>query len=147
MADTHAIILYDGVCALCNRLNQFTLKRDKRGVFRFAPLQSEFAREILVRHSADPADLDTFYVVTNHGGDKERLRSRARGALFVLWTIGGLWRVFTIFSILPTFLLNIGYRIIACSRYRLFGKYDQCVLPKPEWADQFIAAESSSSHK
>ena len=59
MLGAHPITLYDGVCGLCNRLNQFTLKRDKRGVFRFAALQSSFARELLARHGANPDDLDT----------------------------------------------------------------------------------------
>ncbi len=135
------IILYDGVCALCNRINQFTLKRDKQGVFRFAALQSTFAREILLRHGADPDELDTFYVVTNHGETSERLRNRSRAALFVLRTLGGFWRVLSVIGILPTFLLDLGYRLIANNRYRLFGKHDQCVLPDPKWEDRFIAAK------
>ena len=137
----HPIILYDGVCGLCNRLNQFTLSRDKRGVFRFAALQSSFARELLTRHDANPDDLDTFYVVTDHGGAAERLRSRARAALYVLRVLGGPWRIFTVFGILPTFMLNLGYRFIARTRYRLFGKHDQCLLPEPGWKERFIAVE------
>jgi len=62
---THPILLYDGVCGLCNRLNQFVLKRDPTGIFRFASLQSELAARILQRHGADATDLDTVYVVVN----------------------------------------------------------------------------------
>jgi predicted DCC family thiol-disulfide oxidoreductase YuxK len=138
---THPVILYDGVCGLCNRLNQFVLKRDKQGRFRFATLQSDYAREILLRHSADPADLDTLYVVTDLGGPNERARKMARAALFVLWTIGGAWRLFVIFGILPTFLLNLGYRLVAANRYRFFGKSEQCMIPDPKWRDRFIESE------
>ncbi len=135
------VILYDGVCGLCNRLNQFVLKRDKRGRFRFAALQSDYARDVLKKHSFDPADLDTLYVLTNPGTPQERVRKMARAALFVLWTIGGAWRLFFVFSILPTFLLNIGYRIVAGNRYRFFGKSEQCMVPDRKWQDRFIQAE------
>lgn len=141
MSTAHPIILYDGVCGLCVRLNQFTLKHDKRGVFRFAALQSAFARDLLTRHSADPDTLDTFYVVTDPGKVGERLYSRARAALYVLQILGGPWRVLTVFGILPTCILNVGYRLIARTRYRFFGKYDQCVVPDPAWKERFIAFE------
>ena len=141
MSAAQPIILYDGVCGLCNRLTQFALKRDMEGVFRFAALQSRFAREILMRHGTNADDLDTFYVVTDHGEAGEHLRSRARAALYVLRLLGWPWRVLTVFGVLPTFILNLGYRLIARSRYRLFGRYDQCLVPDPAWKDRFIAAE------
>jgi predicted DCC family thiol-disulfide oxidoreductase YuxK len=141
MDTPHPIILYDGVCGLCNRLIQFILKRDKLGVFHFAALQSEFARDILIRHSASPDDLDTLYIVLNHGSPDERLLSEATAALHVLRVIGGAWRALTVFGIFPTSLLNIGYRFIANNRYRLFGQHDQCLLPEPEWKQRFIATE------
>lgn len=125
---------------MCNRLNQFVLKRDKQERFQFAALQSDYAREVLERHSADPSDLDTLYVLTDIGGPHERARSMARAALFILWTIGGVWRLSCVLSIFPTFLLNIGYRIVAGNRYRLFGKSEQCMLPDPKWQDRFIDA-------
>ena len=133
------IILYDGVCGLCNRLNQFVLRRDRSATFRFAALQSPLARDILQRHGADPDALDTFFVVTDCGTDEERLRNRASAMLFVLKTLGGVWRLFTAFGILPTFVLNLGYRLVARNRYKLFGKYDQCLLPPEEWKDRFLA--------
>jgi len=62
----HSILLYDGVCVLCNRLVQFILRRDREAIFRFAALQSPFAARILSRHGANPTDLDTVYLVLNH---------------------------------------------------------------------------------
>jgi len=144
MNTAHPIILYDGVCGLCNRLIQFTLKRDKHSTFRFAALQSTFARDLLTRHSINPDHLDTFYVVTDQGSREERLHSRARAALYVLRVLGGPWRILTVFGVLPTFILDLGYRLVARSRYRLFGKYDHCVIPKPQWKERFIASESDA---
>ena len=141
MAEPNLIILYDGVCGLCNRLNQFTLRRDKRGVFRFAALQSEFARALLKPHGANPEDLDTFYVVLGKETPQERLLARSRAALYVLGTIGGPWKLLTIFSLLPTFILDFLYRVIARNRYSMFGRYDHCLLPDPNWKDRFIATE------
>ena len=85
----HPIILYDGVCGLCNRLNQFVLRRDREGIFRFASLQSPLAARILARHGSNPQDLDTVYVVLNHDLTKqaqwdERLLPRSEAVIFVL---------------------------------------------------------------
>ena len=68
---THPILLYDGVCGLCNRLNQFVLRRDPEGVFRFASLQSALAARILARHGANSADLNSLYA----GGDPSLARN------------------------------------------------------------------------
>jgi len=141
MAEPNPIILYDGLCGLCNRLNQFTLRRDKRGVFRFAALQSEFARALLKPHGANPEDLDTFYVVLGKETPQEHLLARSQAAFYVLGRIGGSWKLLTIFSLLPTFILDFLYRVIARNRYAMFGRHDHCVLPDPNWKDRFIATE------
>src|SRR5262245_22563749 len=114
------LILYDGVCGLCNRLNAFVLPCDPTGVFDFAPLQSETARSILLRFGRDSSSLDTFYVVEDYRSGAPRLWSKARAGLFVARQIGGLWRLLTIFGVLPDFLLNFVYDLIARHRYRIF---------------------------
>lgn len=141
----HPIILYDGVCGLCNRLNQFTLTRDKREEFRFAALQSSFAREILLRHRANPDDLSTLYVVTNPGSTEEKLHRRARAALLVLRRLGGFWAAVSILRVLPTFLLDLAYRAIASNRYRLFGRQEHCLLPPSQWRERFISTQPDDS--
>src|SRR5208337_2137115 len=80
----HPILLYDGVCGLCNRLVQFILRRDGAGVFRFASLQSALAAGILGRHGADARDLNTVYVVVNYELPDERLLARSDAVIFVL---------------------------------------------------------------
>jgi predicted DCC family thiol-disulfide oxidoreductase YuxK len=132
------LLLYDGVCGLCNRLNGFVLPRDPGGVFHFAPLQSETARSILLRFGRDSGSLETFYVVEDYRSAAPRLWSKARAGLFVARQIGGVWRLLTIFGILPDFLLNFVYDLIARHRYRIFGRYDVCLMPKPEYKARFV---------
>src|SRR4051812_27497763 len=91
----HPILLYDGVCGLCNRLVQFILQHDQKAVFRFASLQSGLAQRILPRHGAQAEDLDSVYVVLNfspHDGSGESVLSRSEAILFVLKQLGGSWR-------------------------------------------------------
>lgn len=133
------ILFYDGVCGLCNRLLRFVMRRDRRGVIRFAALQSAFAVETLARHGKDAGRLDTVYVLDDEGG-RETVLWEARAILRVLRELGGGWRVFAaIVGVLPTVVLNLGYRVVARLRYRLFGKYDACPLPSPEERARFVA--------
>lgn len=135
----HPIILYDGVCGLCNRLNQFVLRRDPEGLFRFASLQSPLAARILARHGAKPQDLDTFYVVVNPDQPDEHLWARSDAAIFVLQHLGGFWRLTGFVARrVPKFLRDLGYRIIARNRYRIFGRSDICFLPSPQHRELFL---------
>src|SRR5215470_3804642 len=96
------IVLYDGVCGLCNRLVQFILKRDRRDRFRFAALQSSLAREILQRHGHNPDTLDTVCVVLDSGQSSERVLTRNDAVISVLSDLGGIWRVgATVFRMFP----------------------------------------------
>lgn len=135
----HPILLYDGVCGLCNRLVQFILRRDQAGVFRFASLQSPLASQILARHGADARDLDTVYVVVNGDTPGELLLARSDAVLFVLAQLGGLWRAAgSVFKLLPHSLRNFIYNAIARRRYRMFGRSDACIIPAPDKRDRFL---------
>jgi predicted DCC family thiol-disulfide oxidoreductase YuxK len=136
------VVLYDGVCGLCDRLVQFSLKRDKRGRVRYAALQGPWARATLGRHGKDPEDLDTVYVVVDPEGPGERLVRKGRAILALLGALGLPWSLVAIFSILPTFLLDFFYDRVARNRYRLFGKYDTCQRPDPAHQARFIGDES-----
>jgi predicted DCC family thiol-disulfide oxidoreductase YuxK len=139
MADNHPIILYDGVCGLCNRLVQFVLKRDRADVFRFAALQSEFAAQVLTRHGANPQDLDTMYTVLNYGGPGETLPARSDAVLAVLERLGGMWSALAgVARIFPLRIRNFFYHLVAGTRYRIFGKYDACPLPTPDQRAKFL---------
>jgi predicted DCC family thiol-disulfide oxidoreductase YuxK len=134
---TH-LLLYDGVCGLCNRVNTFVLRRDPGGVFAFASLQSPTGKTLLRRLGKPTEDLTTFYVVTNYRSPSPAVLAKSRAALFVLQTLGGVWRWIAMVGVLPTAVLDIGYDTIARHRYRLFGQYDTCMLPAPEHQQRFI---------
>ena len=132
------LILYDGVCGLCNRLNAFVLKHDQKAQFKFASLQSASGQALLRRYGRNPDDLDTFYVIANYGSDSALLYQRARAGLFVLKTRGVPWSWAGVLGILPDSLLNFGYDRLARNRYRIFGKYEQCMLPSAAHRERFI---------
>ena len=130
------VLLYDGVCGLCNRLVRFVLKRDRRAHFRFASLQSTYAARILKSHGLDPQDLNTLYVV-----EDERLSTRADAVIFIFQELGGLWRVAAAaLRVCPKPLRNWGYNLVARHRYRIFGHYDICLLPENKYQDRFLDA-------
>jgi predicted DCC family thiol-disulfide oxidoreductase YuxK len=132
------LIVYDGVCGLCNRLIGFVLVRDRGRLFEFASLQSEQGREALTAHAQNPDRLDTVYVIVEHRSPRASVLSRARAVLFVLSALGGWWRVPALAGRLPDRALNWGYDIVARSRYRWFGRYERCLVPRPEYRDRFI---------
>ena len=132
------LLLYDGVCGFCNWLVQAVLTHDRTGAFQFAALQSDVARRALEPYGANPDDLDTVYVIENHGTPGARLLSRGRAGLFVLSHLSGPWRLLRVFGVLPSPVLDWGYRLVARHRYRIFGKYDTCPLPDPSVRSRFI---------
>lgn len=132
------ILLYDGVCGLCNRFVQFVLRHDREGRFRFAPLQSGLADTILRRHGRDPAQLSTVVLVLEPDTPSERLLIKARAALYVLRTLGAAGRLLAPLAWLPTPVLDLGYDLVARNRYRVFGQSDQCMMPSPDQRARFL---------
>ncbi len=133
------IILYDGVCGLCNRFVRFVLKRDRRDCFRFAALQSHFAREVLQRHDVDPNLLDTVYLVLDCDRPTERLLSRNDAVSTVLKELGSFsWLWAKLLNFLPRRVRYWQYNLVARNRYRFFGKYDSCPLPDSKDRHKFL---------
>lgn len=131
------VILFDGLCGVCNRFNRFVIDRDARGRFVFAPLQSATARALLAPHGLAPDDLSTLYVVTREPG-AERVLARSDATLFVLDRLGGPWRVLSWLRVLPRGLRDLGYDLFARNRYRLLGRHDACPLPRPGDLERFL---------
>ena len=137
--NVHPIILYDGVCGLCNRFVGFVLKRDPRDQFRFAALQGPLSRVILGRHGLNPDALETVYLVIDYQLPSERLLSRSDAAIAVFARLGGVWqRVSRLMASCPRRIRGWAYNTIAGSRYRYFGKYQSCPLPRPEDRHRFL---------
>jgi predicted DCC family thiol-disulfide oxidoreductase YuxK len=138
-ASPNPIILYDGICGLCNRLVQFVLRHDSGDRFRFASLQSDFTVRLLQRHEVAPENLDTMFVMQDRGLPGERLRCRSDAAVAVLLELGGVWHVFgLVLRVLPGWLRNWGYSLVARNRYRIFGKYDACPIPSEKDRRKFL---------
>jgi predicted DCC family thiol-disulfide oxidoreductase YuxK len=132
------ILLYDGVCGLCNRMVQFVLRRDKERVFRFAALQSALAARVLARHGIRVGEMDTFYVVINFELNDEQVLGRSDAMIFVLKQLG-IWRFSGLFlQFLPRALRDWGYNTVARRRYRIFGRFDSCVVPSSENRERFL---------
>jgi predicted DCC family thiol-disulfide oxidoreductase YuxK len=141
----HPILLYDGVCGLCNRFVQFILRRDSDDQFRFASLQSTLSGRILVRHDVNPGALDTLYVVVNpelagsNGPGSEQLLARSEAAIFVLRRLPGWPGVLAfLLRLMPKFLRDSGYGMVARYRYRIFGRHKTCPLPSAENRERFL---------
>jgi predicted DCC family thiol-disulfide oxidoreductase YuxK len=133
-----ALLLYDGVCALCNGVVKFLLKHDSRDRFRYTPLQSGLGREVLARF-----DIHTFpdgvMLVTDALTPKEHLYRRSDAVAVALQLLGGVWRVLgRLLGLVPRPLRDWGYGIVARFRYRLFGRYDTCPLPPPEQRSRLL---------
>jgi predicted DCC family thiol-disulfide oxidoreductase YuxK len=139
MTISNPIILYDGVCGLCNRLNQFVLKRDRNDRFRFAALQSEFAGKVLQKHGVNPQILDTMYLLLDYSQPDERLAARSDAAVLILAELGGIWRALaSIVRLLPRWFRDKAYNLIARNRYQLFGKYQTCQIPDDRQRHKFL---------
>ena len=127
------ILLFDGVCNLCNSIVQFIIKRDPKGKFKFSSLQSESGQALLRQFGLPTNDFDSFVFIS---GDKYFLKSSA--GLHVLKELGGVWKVFFMFIIFPRPLRDFIYNIIAKTRYRIFGKRDTCMVPTPDIKQRFL---------
>ncbi|BDA78206.1 hypothetical protein LPTSP3_g11360 [Leptospira kobayashii] len=133
MTEPQNILLFDGVCNLCNGVVQFTIKNDPKGKFKFAALQSEAGQSLLRKFNLPKEDFDSFVLVQ---GDRFYLRSTA--GLHVLKELGGLWKIFYILILFPPFLRDFVYTLVAKSRYRLFGRTEACMMPTPELRSRFL---------
>lgn len=137
-SNSNTLVLYDGVCGLCNGLNQFLLKRDQNDNFLFASLQSKFAASLLEIYDIRTVELDTVYVVADYGQPSQRLLSRSDAILHVLGRLGGIWSFFQAGVVLPKSLRDMLYNVVALNRYRVFGKYDVCLMPEERYRKKFL---------
>ena len=128
-----AIILYDGVCGLCNRMVKFTIAHDPEAKFKFAALQSDFGRDMLRKFDLSEKEIDSVVLIKD---DRSYIKSAA--ALRIVRELKGLWKFLYIFAIVPAPIADYFYDIIANNRYKWFGKYDQCMIPTPDIKSRFI---------
>jgi predicted DCC family thiol-disulfide oxidoreductase YuxK len=126
------VILFDGVCNLCNRSVQFVIKRDPQAKFSYASLQSGFGQTLLKQFNLPPGNFNSFILFQDN-----QVYTRSTGALKMLSQLEG-WKWTRIFYIVPGFLRDAVYNIFSKYRYRWFGKMDECMIPTKELQARFI---------
>jgi predicted DCC family thiol-disulfide oxidoreductase YuxK len=133
-----AIIVFDGVCVLCNGWVDFLLKHDHRERYRFAAMQGETGRALLSAHGLDPDDPVSFLLIEHDRGPVPRVSTDTVAIRRVLAGLGGAWRLAALSALVPPFLRDPLYRFVARHRYRWFGRHDACLLPDPAQAHRFV---------
>ena len=128
-----SIILFDGVCNLCNSAVIFVIKRDKKNLLRFAPLQSETAHRLLANYNIQIQGMKSFIFI-----EEGKLYTQSTAALKVCRYFTGLWPLLYGFIIIPSFARDGLYRWIAKNRYKWFGQKNECMIPTPKLQAKFL---------
>jgi predicted DCC family thiol-disulfide oxidoreductase YuxK len=137
-----ALMLYDGLCGVCNTAVQWVIKHDHADRFRFAPQQSAVAAAILSRYGIDHEAMlksNSVYLVLDTGTEHERLLTQSDVTVNLLLMVGGRWRVLgKMLRVVPVFARNAAYRMFARNRYRLTGQYEVCPVPSEAEQMKFV---------
>lgn len=128
------LILFDGVCNLCNASVLYVIKRDKKDMFRFATLQSEIGKQIIQHYRLDTSKTDSILLYSETKG----LSIKSSAALQIAKHLGFPYNLTSIFFIIPPFIRNWVYDYIAKNRYKWYGKKEQCMVPTPELKAKFL---------
>lgn len=132
MADDY-IILFDGVCNYCNSMINFVIRQDKRKKIRYAPLQSDAGQALLLKHNLPKEDFDSFVFI-----EKGKAYLQSTASLKVMNQLPWYWKWFQAFWIVPKFMRDGLYNLVAKNRYKWFGKKDQCMIPTPDIRNRFL---------
>jgi predicted DCC family thiol-disulfide oxidoreductase YuxK len=127
------LVLFDGVCNLCNGAVQFIIKNDKQGKILFASLQSETGQEISSHFGLKTENFDTFVFIEN-----QKPYTRSTGILYLVRYLDGIWKFLYFFIIIPLPIRNFIYNFIARNRYKWFGQKAQCMIPTPDLKARFL---------
>ena len=131
--DLNNLIIFDGVCNLCNASVQFIINRDKKRVFKFLPLQSEKATKIFKQFNIDFENLDTIILIKN-----KNVFIRSDAVLEIAYTFEYPWKIVYFFIFTPKFIRDWIYKIIASNRYNWFGKRENCMIPTEDMKSRFL---------
>ncbi|MFT3701058.1 MAG: thiol-disulfide oxidoreductase DCC family protein [Agriterribacter sp.] len=127
------MLLFDGVCNLCNNTVQYIIRNDKKNRFHFASLQGTTGQELLRKFNLPDNVFNSFVLV-----EEDNIYTKSTGALKVFRKLGGLWSLLYVFIIVPRFIRDGVYNWVAKNRYRWFGKADHCMVPTPELRAKFL---------
>jgi predicted DCC family thiol-disulfide oxidoreductase YuxK len=127
------IILFDGICNLCNNAVSFVIKRDKKSVIQFAALQTDPAKKLLAQFNLPTQSINSVILI-----EKGVMYTQSTAVLKICKHLNGLWPLLYGLIIVPTFIRNGTYQWIAKNRYQWFGKKEKCMVPSPELSDRFL---------
>ncbi len=133
MKSEFPIIFFDGFCNLCNGAVQFTIERDRKNVFRFSSLQSDYAQENLKSAKLNNSEGESMVLL-----EDGKVYERSTAALRVARRLSGLWPLLYGFIIIPAFIRDAVYKLVAKNRYKWFGKQESCWVPTPELKEKFL---------
>lgn len=128
------LILFDGVCNLCNSSVQFVIKRDKKDMFRYAALQSDIGQQIIEKFNIDTSKTDSIILYSNEKG----VFYKSTAALKIASKLGFPTNILGLFLIIPEAIRNIVYDFIARNRYKWYGRKEHCMIPTPELKSKFL---------
>lgn len=132
--ETRRVILFDGVCNLCNAAVRFIINRDPHGLFAFAPIQSPTGQRLTQRHQINTTDLDTLILIVD-----DKIYTRSSAALMIARYLQRPWPMMYGFILLPAIIRDAVYRMLARNRYRMFGRLDVCMNPTADVKDRFLS--------
>jgi predicted DCC family thiol-disulfide oxidoreductase YuxK len=132
------VLVYDGICALCNHAVRFVVDHDRNGTIRFAPLGGDFSCSLLAEHP-ELRSVDSIIFVTFDAAGRSRVQTRSDAAIAVAQMMGGAFRLLAMLRIVPRRIRNGFYDAIARRRYRWFGRHETCPVPPAEVRARFIA--------
>jgi predicted DCC family thiol-disulfide oxidoreductase YuxK len=132
------LVLYDGVCGLCDRFVRFLIRIDRGDRLRFAALQGAIGRAVVAENGRTAQALSTVLVIADYGTPEARLLERSEAALFAIASVGGPWRSAAALRLVPRFLRDAIYDFVARTRYRIFGRFDACPLPSKATRAKFL---------
>jgi predicted DCC family thiol-disulfide oxidoreductase YuxK len=133
-----AVIVFDGVCVLCNGWVRFLLRHDRRQRYRFAPMQGPVGRALLAGNGLDPDDPVSFLLIEYDRGPAPRVSTDTAAILRVVAGLGGAWRLARIAALVPRRLRDPLYRVVARNRYRWFGRHPACQVPSSSERERFF---------
>lgn len=133
MMQEYPIVFFDGVCNFCNYWVNFAIRRDPGKKLRFSPLQGETAKQVLSPFGINLTSLSSVILVEHH-----RVYTQSSAAIRICKHLKGAWKIFYGLMIIPKFIRDPLYNLIARNRYRWFGKKDSCMIPSPEVRERFL---------
>lgn len=128
------LILFDGVCNLCNGAIQYVIKNDKENVFLFAALQSDIGEQFVKERKIDTREVDSIILIDPNIA----YYVKSTAALKIAYEFGGIWKAVKVFEIIPAKINDLVYDFIARNRYRWFGKQENCMIPTAELKAKFL---------